>query len=95
MNRNGAKHPNQANEVLYLNKGMGGRGLKILEQTYKETKIKVAIKILEGKNPQVKLVRRCHEQCELKNRMSIFHDAKSYAEEMGLRFETKVDSYSR
>ena len=40
MNRNGAKHPNQANEVLYLNKGMGGRGLKNLKQPYKETKIK-------------------------------------------------------
>ena len=41
---NGAKHYQQMNEVLYLKREDGGRGLRSIEQTYKETKIKTAIR---------------------------------------------------
>ena len=39
MNLCGAKHMNTVNEGLYLSRQKGGRGLKSIETSYKETKI--------------------------------------------------------
>ena len=61
MTKNGAKHYQQMNGVLYLSKIKGGRGLKSLEQTYKETKIKAAIKLLGTTDERIKLVTKFQE----------------------------------
>lgn len=45
MNRNGAKHFQQISDLLYMPKSQGGRGLRSLEDTYKQTKVKAAIKL--------------------------------------------------
>ena len=87
MNKFGAKHPNQVNELLYMPKQIGGRGLKSLEQTYKETKIKSAVKILTNYDPRMKLVCKFQNECKKKKRSSIFKDAYVYADEMGINFE--------
>ena len=91
MNRSGAKHPNQVNDLLYLPKRMGGRGLREIEQTYKETKIKSAVKILNNCDPRLKLVCRFQKECMKRKRSSIFTDARNYSEQMGIEFEINED----
>ena len=93
MNRTGAKHQNQVNELLYLSKDMGGRGLRSIEQTYKETKIKSAVKILTNPDPRIKLVGRFQQLCIRKKRASIFNDAITYAKEMNINFEVDGETY--
>ena len=46
MNKNGANHPTQINELLYIPRSKGGRGLKCIEEIYKEKKIKSAVKLV-------------------------------------------------
>lgn len=43
MNISGAKHSNTLNEALYLSRSKGGRGLKSVENAFKEIKIKAAV----------------------------------------------------
>ena len=80
----GAKHPLQLNELLYVARHNGGRGLRSIERTYKETKIKSAIKLSMNKDPRMKLVKEFHKDCRTKQRSSIFTDAVKYGEELGI-----------
>ena len=57
MNGYGAKH-NTVNEGLYISRQKGGRGLKSVEVSYKETKIKAAMKLKQNDDPRMKLVNR-------------------------------------
>ena len=43
MNRNKAKYKLQINSILYLPRNKGGRGIKNLEMTYKQMKVKSAL----------------------------------------------------
>ena len=72
---------------------MGGRGLKSLEQTYKETKIMSAVKILTNTDPRMKLVSRFQRECTRKKRASIFNDALVYANELDIQFNVTEDSF--
>ena len=56
MNENRAKYKLQLNEILYLPRSKGGRGLKCLETTYKEIKIKTAMKLITETEPRMKMV---------------------------------------
>lgn len=88
LNRTGAKHPQQLNDLLYLPKAKGGRGLRSLEQSYKETKVKTAIKILQSDDPQMCNVALFNKICMSKNRASIFTDAIKYAQDLGMELVT-------
>ena len=92
MNRAGAKHTNQVNELLYLPRKIGGRGLKSIELTYKETKIKSAVKVLTHTDPRMKLVSTFQKQCSKKKRASLYSDAIAYAKELDIEFEVN-DTY--
>ena len=94
MNKCGAKHTNLLNPVLYLPRKKGGRGLRSIEQTYKEIKLKSAIKILEHGDKRMKLVEHFQKNCMIKGRASIFTSAKVYAEEMNLDLNIDKDTYS-
>ena len=83
----------QINELLYLSRYLGGRGLKSLEQTYKETKVKSAVKILASNDPRIKIVSKFHQQCIKNKRVSIYKDATEYAREMNIVFEINGDTY--
>ena len=92
--KNGAKHYQQLNSVLYLPKNLGGRGLRTLERTYKETKIKAAVNLLETNDARMKLVRKFHYICMKTKHASIFKDAMAYASEIGLTLRIDgEDSY--
>ena len=61
MNVCGAKHTNTVNEGLYLPRHKGGRGLRSVENTYKEIKVKVAVKLKRNEDPRMKLVNKFHQ----------------------------------
>ena len=92
MNTNGAKHTNLINGVNYLRREQGGRGLRSLEDTYKATKIKVAVKLADDTDPTMKIVRRFHELSENTTSFSIFKDAKRYASEIGVELNVTNDN---
>ena len=94
MVKNGAKHYQQLNSLLYLPKRMGGRGLRSLENTYKETKIKAAIKLLDTTDKRIMLVTKFNRNCLRSNHASIFKDAIKYASELDLKLEIEDNSYS-
>lgn len=91
MNENSAKHPKLSNATLYLPRYLGGRGLTSVEQLYKETRIKTMAYILSSKDPRVEVLVQHERVKALKNRSSIFKDAKKYAEEMRLKIEDEEE----
>ena len=93
MNISGAKHPHQVNDLLYLPRQLGGRGLKSLEQTYEETEIKSAVKPLNNNVPRMKIVCKFQKQCIEKKRASIFTDACVYGKEMNINLNINNESY--
>ena len=54
LNDTKAKHPASSNELLYFPRTKGGRGLKSVEQVYKETKIKTALHMHRSTDPAIK-----------------------------------------
>ena len=87
MNVNGAKHTNLINAVLYLPRAKGGRGLKSCEQTYKEMKIKIAVKLKNTVDKRMLVVKKFHEHFFDKTNYSIFKEANKYIKEMKYDFE--------
>lgn len=86
MNLLGAKHTNQMNCINYLPRDKGGRGLRSLEETYKTTKIKLAVKLHQETDKRLDLVKQFHKKNLETKSFSIFKDSARYASEIGLRF---------
>ena len=59
-----AKHPASLNELLYFSRTKGGRGLKSVEQVYKETKIKTALHMHRSSDPAVKAAAKAESKRE-------------------------------
>ena len=75
------------NAINYLPRNKGGRGLRSLETAYKTTKIKLATKIIEDKDPRIVLVNSFHSNSIRSSSFSIFKDAERYAQELGLKID--------
>ena len=58
---NGGKHPKGATAILYMSRKLGGRGLKSVENEYKNTKIKAAVKLYCNADPTMAAVRSFEE----------------------------------
>ena len=58
---NGGKHPAGSSALLYLQRAVGGRGMKFVETVYNMTTIKAALKIHGLMDPTVKLVKNWDE----------------------------------
>ena len=71
------------------NNKSGGRGLRSVETTYKDIKIKAAMKLYHNSDPFMEAVRLFEEKSVRGGRHSIIKDASRYAEELGfhLRLE--------
>ena len=87
MNTVGAKHNAQMNVINYLPRSKGGRGLRSFEETYKITKIKLAVKIMNDEDPRMEIVRNYHNETAKTNSFSAFKDAIRYAQEVGMIIE--------
>ena len=93
MNKLGAKHTNVMNSVIYLPRARGRRGLRSLERTYKELKIKTAVKLLNENEKRMKVVKRFHKLNMQSASYSIFKDAKLYANELQLNLDITDNEY--
>ena len=85
MNVTGGKHTNQMNAINYIPRKKGDRGLRSLEDTYKNIKIKLAIKLANDPDPRMQIVKSFHEKCMQTNSFSIFKDAERYAAEIEMK----------
>ena len=59
---NGSKHPLSSTTLLYLQREQGGRGLQSVEEVYKATKVKAALKLYSNEDPTMNAVRQFEEQ---------------------------------
>ena len=67
--------------------GGGGGGLRSVETTYKDIKIKAAMKLYYNPDPYMKVVRRFEEKPVRGGRHSVIKNASRYAEELGLHLK--------
>ena len=54
---NGGKHPSGLTAILYMPREKGGRGLRSIEEEYKVTKIKAAVKLYRNGDLAMAMVR--------------------------------------
>ena len=87
MNVSGAKHTHLMNAVVYLPRAKGGRGLKSLDQSYKEIKVKVAEKLINTEDKRMLIVKQFHTFYFDKPNYSIFKEANNYVKDMGFGCE--------
>ena len=87
MNENGCKHTNQINDLNYIPRRKGGRGLSCLEETYKNTKIKLVIKLMESNDQRLDIVKEFHKIHSETNSYSVITEASNYATEVGLHMQ--------
>ena len=74
-----------ATAVLDVSRMLGGRGLKSVDNEYKNNKIKAAVKLYCNADPTMAAVRSFEELAVQNGRHSIIKDAKKYAEELDLQ----------
>ena len=79
MNRNKSKYELQMNAILYVPRSKGGRGLKNIEDCYKQTKIKTALNMLDEKDQRMKVVTQFDQLRIIKKRSSFIKDAVDYS----------------
>ena len=65
----------------------GGRGLRSIEEEYKVTKIKAAVKLRRNGDPALAMVREFEEGAEELGHNSLVKEAAKYAEEMGIQLQ--------
>ena len=87
---NGGQHPLSSTAMLYLPRDKGRRGLRAIEQEYKLTKIKSAIKLYENTDPTMRLVQKFEERASEKGFTSLVKEACKYAEEMDTGFDFEL-----
>ena len=61
--------------------------MRTLEETYKTTKIKLAVKIVKDDDPRMRIVENYHINTSESDSYSIFKDAIRYAEEYGMELQ--------
>ena len=70
-----------------MSREKGGRGLRSIEEEYKDTKIKAAVKLYRNGDPAMEMVREFEERTERLGHSSLVKKAARYAEEMGLQLQ--------
>ena len=81
---NGRKYLSGSTAILYIPREMGGRGLRLIEEEYKVTKIKVSVKLYRNGDPAITMVREFEDRAEKLGHSSLVKEAARYAE-MGLQ----------
>ena len=92
MNVTGGKHTNLMNAINYLPRSVGGRGLRSLEQTYKNTKMKLSVMLVYERDQRLGIVKQFHLLAKDTNSFSIFKDAERYSLEIGIKMEVEIDN---
>ena len=76
---NGGKHPHGSTAILYVPREKGGRGLRSIEEEYKVTRIKAAVKLHRNGDPAMAMVREFEERAEELGHSSLVKEAARYA----------------
>ena len=76
------KHPLSSTAVMYLPRHLGGGGLRFVEQEYKLTKLKAAVKLYQNVDPTMSTVRLFEERAVEEGHCSLLTEAHKYAEEL-------------
>ena len=69
---------------MYLPRKLGGRGLKSLEEVYKLTKIKAAVKLYSNPDPVMPVDKKYEQKAEGSGLRALIEDATKCAQELGL-----------
>ena len=83
VSENGGRHPLSSTALFYLPRVAGGRGMKSVEQDYKLSKIKAAIRLYNNLDPMMSTVRAFEEEAEKKGFSSLVKHTHKFAEELG------------
>lgn len=78
--------------LLYLSREQGGRGLQSVENMYKTTKIKAAVKLYSNDDPTIDVVRKFEENSSRCGHQTLVKDARKYAEELGITLQLQYPS---
>lgn len=76
---NGGKHLSGSTALVYLPRLNGGRGMRSVENEYKATKIKAAIKLYEDKDAAMNVVLEFEERAEILVHQSLLKEAFKHA----------------
>ena len=82
MCESGGKHPLGLKATVYLPTALGGRGMRSVEEEYKMTKIKSAIKLYSNEDSTMRLVRAFEENAAHRGHQSLIKEARMFAEEL-------------
>ena len=80
----GGNHPQGSTAILYMSRKCGERGLRSVETTYKDIKIKAAMKLYHNPDSSMEAVTQFEEKSVRGGRHLVIKDASRYAEELGL-----------
>ena len=72
---------------MYVSGKYGGRGMKLVEREYKNTKIQTAVKLFSNPDPDMAAVRCFEAKAVQTGRHSIIKNAQKYARELGLQLK--------
>ena len=94
IHENGGKHPLSSTAVMYLPRHLEGRGLRSVEQEYKLTKIKAAVKLYQNADPTISTVQMFEERAVEKGHSSLLTEAHKYAEELEISLSLRYPNPS-
>ena len=87
MCESGGKHPLGLKATVYLPRALGGRGVGSVEEEYKMTNIKSAVKLYSNEDPTMRLVRAFEENAVHQGHQSLIKEARMFAEELGFTLD--------
>ena len=79
----GGKHPLGLKATVCLPRALGGRGMTSVEEEYKMTEIKPAIKLYSNEDSTMSLVRKLEENAAHQGNQSLVKEARTLADELG------------
>jgi len=85
--KSGGKHPLGLKATVYLLRALGGRGMRSVEEVYKRTRIKSAIKLYSNDDYTMGLVRAFEENTAHKGHQSLVKEAGTFADELGFTLD--------
>ena len=83
----GGKHPLGLKATVYLPRALGGSGMRSVEEEYKMTKIKSAIKLYGNEDSTMWLVRAFEENAVHQGHQSLVKEARLFPEELGFTLD--------
>ena len=91
---NGGKHQLSLTAVMHLPRHLEGRGLRPVQQEYKPTKIKAAVKLYQNVDPTMRTVHMFEERAVEKAHSLLLTEAHKYAEELEISLSLRYPNPS-